>query len=61
MDVVQIDHTLVDVMVVDREYRQSIGRPWLTLAIDVAIRLNSNKRTKWAIGTLANVLPALGL
>jgi len=38
LDVVQIDHTLVDVMVVDREHRQSIGRPWLTLAIDVASR-----------------------
>jgi putative transposase len=38
MDVVQIDHTLVDVMVVDREHRRSIGRPWLTLAVDVASR-----------------------
>jgi putative transposase len=38
LDVVQIDHTLADVMVVDREHRQSIGRPWLTLAIDVASR-----------------------
>jgi putative transposase len=38
LDVVQIDHTLVDVMVVDREHRQSIGRPWLTLAVDVASR-----------------------
>jgi putative transposase len=38
LDVVQIDHTLVDVMVVDREHHRSIGRPWLTLAIDVASR-----------------------
>lgn len=38
MDLVQIDHTLMDVMVVDRERRRSIGRPWLTLAIDVASR-----------------------
>jgi putative transposase len=38
LDVVQIDHTLADVMVVDREHRQSIGKPWLTLAIDVASR-----------------------
>jgi putative transposase len=38
MDVVQIDHTLADVMVVDREHRQWIGRPWLTLAVDVASR-----------------------
>ena len=38
MDVLQIDHTLVDVIVVDREHRLPIGRPWLTLAIDVASR-----------------------
>jgi len=29
MDILQIDHTLMDVMVVDRERRLSIGRPWL--------------------------------
>ena len=33
MDVLQIDHTPVDVMVVDAERRLSIGRPWLTVAI----------------------------
>jgi putative transposase len=42
MELVQIDHTLVDVTVVDRENRQPIGRPWLTLAIDVkSIRLSN--------------------
>jgi len=35
MDLVQIDHTWMDVVVVDREWRLPIGRPWLTLAIDV--------------------------
>jgi len=38
MDLLQIDHTLVDVIVVDREQRLPIGRPWLTLAIDVVSR-----------------------
>jgi putative transposase len=38
MDIVQIDHTRADVTVVDREHRQSIGRPWLTLAVDIASR-----------------------
>ena len=38
MDIVQIDHTRVDVMIVDREHRLSIGRPWLTLAVDIATR-----------------------
>ncbi|WP_245501704.1 transposase family protein, partial [Mesorhizobium sp. M2A.F.Ca.ET.067.02.1.1] len=37
-DVVQMDHTLVDVIVVDRQYRRPLQRPWLTLAIDVASR-----------------------
>ncbi len=36
--IVQIDHTLVDLHVVDEVHRKSIGRPWITLAIDVASR-----------------------
>ena len=36
--IVQIDHTLVDVHVVDDVHRKSVGRPWITLAIDVASR-----------------------
>jgi len=39
MDVLQMDHTPVDVIVVDNERRLPIGRPWLTLAIDVASRM----------------------
>jgi putative transposase len=39
MDVLQIDHTPVDVMVVDAGRRLSIGRPWLTVVIDVATRI----------------------
>lgn len=38
-EVVQIDHTLVDVIVVDRIHRKPLQRPWLTLAIDVASRM----------------------
>ena len=38
MDLVQIDHTPVDVIVVDERDRLPIGRPWLSLAIDVATR-----------------------
>ncbi|PZP81035.1 MAG: urease subunit beta, partial [Stenotrophomonas maltophilia] len=36
--VVQIDHTPLDVIVVDEEHRKPIGRPYLTLAIDVFSR-----------------------
>jgi putative transposase len=38
LELVQIDHTLADVMIVDSEHRRSIGRPWLSLAVDVATR-----------------------
>ena len=39
LEVVQVDHTKVDVFVVDSVHREPIGRPWLTLAIDVASRM----------------------
>lgn len=38
LEIVQIDHTPADVMIVDRFTRRAIGRPWLTLAIDLATR-----------------------
>lgn len=37
--VVQIDHTPVDITLVDDVHRESIGRPWITLAIDVYSRM----------------------
>lgn len=36
---VEIDHTLVDVMVVEEQTRLPLGRPWLSLALDVATRM----------------------
>jgi putative transposase len=39
LDIVQIDHTKVDVTVVDPATRLPIGRPTLTLAIDVNTRM----------------------
>jgi len=39
LEIVQIDHTLVDLFVVDAVHRRPIGRPWVTLAIDVASRM----------------------
>ena len=38
LSLVQIDHTLVDVIVVDSATRKPIQRPWLTVAIDVCTR-----------------------
>lgn len=37
--VVQVDHTPVDLILVDDIYRLPIGRPWLTLLIDVCTRM----------------------
>lgn len=39
--VVQIDHTKVDVIVVDREHRLPVGRPYLTLALEVCTKMVS--------------------
>ncbi|QPC88868.1 DDE-type integrase/transposase/recombinase (plasmid) [Mesorhizobium sp. NBSH29] len=39
LKIVQIDHTKADVFVVDEENRQPVGRPWLTLAMDVCSRM----------------------
>lgn len=39
LSLIQIDHTKLDIMLVDDVHRQSIGRPNLTLAIDVFSRM----------------------
>ncbi len=39
LDVVQIDHTEVDVILVDEDTREEIGRPYITVAIDVFSRI----------------------
>jgi putative transposase len=38
LGVYQIDHTKVDLIVVDEVYRQPIGRPYITVAIDIYSR-----------------------
>jgi hypothetical protein len=37
--IVQIVHTLVDIMVVDEVLRESMGRPWVTAVFDIATRV----------------------
>ncbi len=39
LDIIQIDHTKLDIIVVDEQDRLPIGRPWITLAIDVYSRM----------------------
>ena len=38
LEIVQIDHTQADVFIVDRFTRLNMGRPWLSVAIDLATR-----------------------
>lgn len=37
--VIQIDHTLLDIILVDDVYRRPVGRPWIALAMDVFSRM----------------------
>jgi len=39
LQIVQIDHTLADIILVDEKSREPIGRPYLTIAIDVFSRM----------------------
>lgn len=39
LDLIQVDHTKVDIILVDPVDRQPIGRPYITIAIDVATRM----------------------
>ncbi|MFM8914266.1 MAG: Mu transposase C-terminal domain-containing protein, partial [Flammeovirgaceae bacterium] len=39
LDLVQIDHTMLDIMLVDEERREFTQRPWITLLIDVFSRV----------------------
>lgn len=39
LSVIQIDHTPADIILVDDVHRKPIGRPWITLAIDVYSRM----------------------
>lgn len=39
LEIIQIDHTPLDIQVVDEIYRQPIGRPYITVALDVYSRM----------------------
>jgi putative transposase len=48
LEVVQIDHTEVDVFLVDETTRKAMDkRPWLTLAIDVFTRMVVDSICRW--------------
>lgn len=68
LQVVQIDHTKVDIMLVDDVTRACIGRPWLTLVLDVHTRmvlglylsLDAPCATSAALAVAQAVLPKAG-
>ncbi len=39
LEIIQIDHTPLDIQVVDEIYREPIGRPYITVAIDIYSRM----------------------
>ncbi len=39
LDIVQIDHTPADIIVVDEQHRLPLSRPWLTVAMDLYSRM----------------------
>ena len=39
LSIVQIDHTLLDIILVEEEFGKPYGRPWLTIAIDIYSRM----------------------
>ena len=65
MQLIEIDHTPVDIILVDDETREPIGRPYLTLAIDIYSRmiagyylsLNPPSVTSVAMCVTTTVLP----
>lgn len=56
---VQIDHTEVDVILVDDVYRKPIGRPWITVAIDVYSRMTVGYYLSFDAPSLASVAMCL--
>ncbi len=47
LDLVQVDHTPIDLILVDPFNREPIGRPWLTVAIDVQSRCIAGSMSRW--------------
>ena len=49
LEIVQVDHTQADVVLVSEHDRQVIGRPWLTIALDVATRCVLSFYVAWSV------------
>ena len=47
LDVVQVDHTLADIILVDSFERKPIGRSWVTLAVDITSRMATERHVSF--------------
>jgi putative transposase len=61
LGIVQVDHTPLDVMVVDEATRQSIGRPWITVVFDIATRAVLGFHASLEAPSATSVAMALGM
>jgi putative transposase len=59
LELFQIDHTLADVVLVDEMERRPIGRPWLTLVVDVATRVIAGFYLSLDAPSATSVAPAI--
>ena len=61
LQIVQIDHTKVDLFVVEETSREVLGRPWLTLAIDVHTRMIAGFHLSFDAPSVTSVALCLAL
>lgn len=59
LQIVQIDHTRADVLAIDEETGEVVGRPWLTIAIDVCTRMYCGFRLSFDAPSVASVAACL--
>lgn len=59
LQIIQIDHTRADVLAVDEETREVIGRPWVTIAVDVCTRAYCGFRVSFDAPSVATVAACL--
>jgi putative transposase len=55
LDIVEIDHCLLDIIVVDERSGRPLGRPWLTLLIDVKTRMILGLHLSFEVPSFASV------
>jgi putative transposase len=59
LQIMQMDHTRADVLAIDEETSEVIGRPWLTIATDVCTRMYCGFRLSFDAPSVACVAACL--